>query len=143
MTVRRARLEELRQRFDRLVRERTTPGDFVRRLDIDADVTLGECDAGLVGWIERLAPHGLGNPEPVYRAARVEVTAATVVGGGKHLRLSVRDATGTAEAIGFGLGAQAEKVRAAGACALAFVPMRNEWNGVARVQLKLKDVQGP
>ena len=143
LTVRRARLEALRERFDRLVRERTTPGDFVRRLDIDADVTLGECDAGLVGWIERLAPHGLGNPEPVYRAARVEVTAATVVGGGKHLRLSVRDATGTAEAIGFGLGARAERVRAAGACALAFVPMRNEWNGVARVQLKLKDVQGP
>ncbi|MEK7824006.1 MAG: single-stranded-DNA-specific exonuclease RecJ [Candidatus Eisenbacteria bacterium] len=143
LTVTRDRLLELRERFERLVRERAKPGDFVRRLEFDADVSLGECDAGLVEWVERLSPHGLGNPEPVYRVARAEVDSASVVGGGKHLRLSVRDRTGSAEAIGFGLGGQADAVRRAGACALAFVPTRNEWNGVSRIQLKLKGVQLP
>lgn len=143
LSVSRDRLPELRRRFERLVRERAQPGDFVRRLEFDADLSLGECDAGLVDWVERLAPHGLGNPEPVYRVARVEVDSASVVGGGKHLRLSVRDGTGAAEAIGFGLGGEADAVRRAGACALTFVPIRNEWNGVVRVQLKLKGVQLP
>jgi single-stranded-DNA-specific exonuclease len=143
LTVTRDRLPELRQRFERLVRERAKPGDFVRRLEFDADVSLGECDAGLVEWVERLSPHGLGNPEPVFRVTRVEVDSATVVGGGKHLRLSVRDRTGSAEAIGFGLGDQAPALRRAGACALAFVPTRNEWNGGSRIQLKLKGVQLP
>ena len=143
VTVARARLPELRERFERLVRERVRPEDLVRRLEIDADITLAECDAGLVEWVERLSPHGLGNPEPVFRVARAEVASVSVVGGGKHLRLSVRDRTGAAEAIGFGLGDQADGVRRAGACALAFVPTRNEWNGVSRVQLKLKGVQLP
>jgi single-stranded-DNA-specific exonuclease len=143
LTIARDRLPEFRERFERLVRERTTPGDFVRRLEFDTDVSLGECDAGLVEWVERLSPHGLGNPEPVYRIARADVDAASVVGGGKHLRLSVRDRTGRAEAIGFGLGSLADAVRRAGACALAFVPTRNEWNGVSRIQLKLKGVQLP
>jgi single-stranded-DNA-specific exonuclease len=143
VTVARARLPELRERFERLVRERAKPGDFVRRLELDADVTLSECDAPLVEWIERLAPHGLGNPEPVFRVARAEVGAVSVVGGGKHLRLTVRDGSGSAEAIGFGLGGQADAVRRSGLCALAFVPTLNEWNGVSRVQLKLKGIQLP
>jgi single-stranded-DNA-specific exonuclease len=143
LTMARDRLPEFRERFERLVRERVTPGDLVRRLEVDADVSLGECDAGLVEWVERLSPHGLGNPEPVYRVARADVDAASVVGGGKHLRLAVRDRTGRAEAIGFGLGGLADAVRRAGACALAFVPTRNEWNGVSRIQLKLKGVQLP
>jgi len=141
LTVRRERLPELRERFERLVRERVRPGDFTRRLEYDADVLLHECDADLVSWVERLAPHGLGNPEPVYRVARAEVESAAVVGAGKHLRLTVRDDSGRAEAIGFGMGGQADAVRRSGTCALAFVPTRNEWNGVARLQLKLKGIQ--
>ncbi len=143
LTVARQRLPELRERLERLVRERVRPGDLVRRLEVDSDVTLGECDDRLVDWVQRLAPHGLDNPEPVFRVPRAEVVSTHVVGRGKHLKLSVRDATGSAEAIGFGLAGQAEAVRRAGACALAFVPTRNEWNGAPRIQLKLKGVRLP
>jgi single-stranded-DNA-specific exonuclease len=143
LTVARDRLPELRERLERLVRERVGPTDLVRRLEYDSALTLGECDQGLVEWIERLAPHGLGNPEPVFHLAQAEVTAASVVGGGKHLRLTVRDETGAAEAIGFGFGAQAEAVRRAGRCAMLFVPARNEWNGTSRIQLKLKGLRLP
>ncbi len=143
ITVARARLPELRERLERLVRERVGPGDPIRRLEYDCALTLAECDLGLVEWIDRLAPHGLDNPEPVYHLAHAEVAAASVVGGGKHLRLAVRDETGSAEAIGFGFGPQAEAVRRAGKCALLFVPTLNEWNGTSRIQLKLKSLKLP
>ncbi|MGH7731897.1 MAG: DHHA1 domain-containing protein, partial [Candidatus Eiseniibacteriota bacterium] len=143
LTVARERLPELRGRLERLVRERMTPTDLVRRLEYDGTLAIGECDARLLDWIERLAPHGLGNPEPLYHVPQVDVTAASVVGGGKHLRLTVRDETGSAEAIGFGLGAQAEAVRRSGRCAMLFVPTRSEWNGTARMQLKLKGLRLP
>jgi len=143
LTVQRQRLPQLRERLERLVRERVRPEDLVRRLEIDSDITLGECNDDLMEWVGRLSPHGLDNPEPVYRVPRAEVLAATVVGGGKHLRLSVRDGTGKAEAIGFGLGGQAEAVQRARACALAFVPTRNEWNGTSRIQLKVKGIRLP
>ena len=125
------------------MRERLSPGDLVRRLEIDSHLALGECDDALMDWVERLAPHGLDNPEPVYQVARAEVAAAAVVGGGKHLRLTVRDGTGSAEVIGFGFGDQAAAVRRAGVAALAFAPTRNEWNGTSRIQLKLKGLRLP
>jgi hypothetical protein len=53
----------------------------------------------------------------------------------------VRDGTAGAEAIGFGMGEKAEAVRRAGQCAMLFVPTRNEWNGAARLQLKLKAIR--
>jgi single-stranded-DNA-specific exonuclease len=143
LTVARGRLPELRERLERLVRERLAPGDLTRRLEFDAAVTLAECDGALVDWIERLAPHGLDNPEPLYHLADVEVVAASVVGGGKHLRLTLRDDGGRAEAIGFGFGPQADAVRRAGRCAALVVPGRNEWNGTTRIQLKLKGLRLP
>ena len=58
-----------------------------------------------------------------------------------NLRLTVRDGTGAAEVIGFGFGGEAEAARRAARCALLFTPLRNEWNGVQRIQLKLKGLR--
>jgi single-stranded-DNA-specific exonuclease len=143
LTVRRARLPELRERIERLVRERLSAEDRVPRLTIDTDVHLAECDLALVDWLERMSPHGLGNPEPLFQASDVAVDSVTTVGRGRHLRLQVRDGTGKAEAIGFGLGDRAAEVGRAGRCALAFVPTRNEWLGESRLQLKVKGVRVP
>ena len=143
LTVGRERLPELRERLESLVRERLSPEDCVPRIPIDAEVQLGECDLTLVEWLERLSPHGLGNPEPVFVASGVAVGSVSAVGGGKHLRLTVRDRTGNAEAIAFGLGDRAQSVATAGRCDVAFVPSRNEWMGETRVQLKVKGVRVP
>ena len=106
-------------------------------------MNLAECDLGLVDWLERMSPHGLDNPEPLFQAADLTVESVTTVGQGRHLRLAVRDGTGSAEAIGFGLGARADEVGRARRCTLAFVPTRNEWMGETRLQLKVKGVRVP
>ncbi len=141
LTVARAHLPALRDRIEGLVRQSLDLEACTPRVTLDADVTLGECDLELVSWLERLPPHGLHNPEPVFRAAEVAVDAVSRVGDGRHLKFRARDASGGAEAIGFGLGDQAETLAVAGRCALAFVPQRNEWQGETRVQLKLKGVR--
>uniref|UniRef100_A0A832I0L3 Single-stranded-DNA-specific exonuclease RecJ n=1 Tax=Eiseniibacteriota bacterium TaxID=2212470 RepID=A0A832I0L3_UNCEI len=143
LSVRRDRLPALRERVERLVAERLAPEDWTPRLTFDADLALGDCTLDLVEWLERLSPHGLENPEPVFRATGVTVLSAQAVGGGKHLRLRLEDGTGTADGIGFGLGPRAGEISRAGRAALAFVPQRNEWLGETRVQLKLRDVRVP
>jgi len=143
-TVHRSRLPELRERLERLVGERLSADARAPLPDeIDADVNLADCNLGLVDWLERMSPHGLDNPEPLFQAADLTVESATTVGQGRHLRLQVQDGTGSAEAIGFGLGAQADEVRRARRCTLAFVPTRNEWRGESHVQLKVKGVRVP
>ena len=141
LTVARDRLPELRERLERLVGERLRPEDCVPRLLIDAEMRVAECELEVVDWLERLSPHGLGNPEPTFLATGVAVESVSAVGGGKHLRMTVRDGTGTAQAIGFGLGDRAAEVAAAGRCDLAFVPSRNEWMGETRLQLRVKGVR--
>jgi single-stranded-DNA-specific exonuclease len=138
LSVQRGRLPELRERVDRLVRERLSPEDRVPRLLVDDEIPIGDCRLPLVEWLERMSPHGLGNPEPVFMAPGVQVESAQAVGGGKHLRLGVRDASGAAEAIGFGMGDQAMRLFQARRCDLAFVPCRNEFMGETRVQLRVK-----
>jgi len=143
LTVTRGRLPELRARIEELARARLAPEDYVPRLLIDSEVRIGECDLGLVEWLERMSPHGLGNPEPQFSATGLTVDSVTAVGGGKHLRMNVRDGTATAEVIGFGFGDQLAAVSAAGRCDMAFVPSRNEWMGETRVQLRLKGLRLP
>jgi single-stranded-DNA-specific exonuclease len=138
LTVARARLPELRARFEELARARVAPGDLVPELRLDGELPLAECDLALCDWLERMTPHGLGNPEPVFLASDVRIQGASAVGDGKHLRLRVRDATGTAEAIGFGMGDEAAGLAQAGACSIAFTPIRNTWRQETRCQLRLR-----
>jgi single-stranded-DNA-specific exonuclease len=141
LTVAPARLAELRQRIESLVKERLDLESCVPRVTIDADVPFAACDLDLIEWLDRLPPHGLDNPEPTFRTEPARVESLTRVGNGKHLRLWLRDATGVAEAIGFGMGERSPEWTAGGACAVAYVPQRNEWMGETRVQLKVKGLR--
>ena len=136
-------LPELRERFERLVREQSHPDQFVQHLELDADVHAGDCDMDMVEWLERMAPHGLDNPEPLFRLSRARVDQVQEVGGGKHVRLRASDDSGAVEAIGFGMGDQARALAAAGRADLAFVPTRNDYLDETRVQLKLKGIRIP
>ncbi len=141
LSVRRERLPELRTRIESLVREQLTAEHFVPRIHLDSDLRLADCDLDLLDWLERLSPHGLDNAEPLFRATDLVVDAATAVGGGKHLKMSLHDGTARADAIGFGLGERAPEIARARRCDLLFVPSRNEWQGETRVQLKVKGVR--
>jgi single-stranded-DNA-specific exonuclease len=141
LSVARPQLPALAERFDRLVRERADPDAQVPRLTFDDDLHLGQCDLALAEWLERLSPFGLGNPEPVFRARDLIVDQSSTVGAGRHLKLRVKDATGTADAIGFNMGDRLADISRAGRCDLAFLPTRNEWMGRTRIQLKLKGVR--
>ena len=115
----------------------------MQRLELDADLRAADCDMELVEWLERMAPHGLDNPEPVFRMKDARLEQVQEVASGKHLRLRARDDSGEVEAIGFGMGDRARALARAGRADLAFVPTRNEWSGEARVQLKLKGTRIP
>lgn len=137
-TVRREQLPALRERFEALVREQMRPGVFAQHIDVDSDVRVEECDDELVGWIERMAPHGLDNPEPLFQLTGVPVHRVMRVGNERHVRFHVGEGAAGVEAIGFGMGEQAAALARAGRADLVFVPTRNEWRNEMRVQLKLK-----
>ena len=113
--------------------------DFIPFLEIDAQVPLSAISDDVVEDLEKLAPFGTANPEPLFCSNDLRSYSSMVVGNG-HLKLKIKEAGCFYDAIGFNMGTcpslQEEEIK------LAFVPQFNLWQGIKSIQLKLKDIQG-
>ncbi len=106
---------------------------------IDAIVPAGALTLDLAQELDRLAPFGLGNPEPTLLVASVEATGASTVGEGKHLRFRVRQqGRDGGSAIAFGQGGQLDRLQAPSRFDVAFRLKENRWNGTVAPQLVVR-----
>ncbi|UCH43261.1 MAG: single-stranded-DNA-specific exonuclease RecJ [Dehalococcoidales bacterium] len=79
--------------------------DLRPRLDIDAEVRLTDMGGNTYSMIQKLAPFGQGNPEPVFLSRRVEVVDYRTMGNnGEHLRLKLKQQGSIWDSVGFRLG---------------------------------------
>jgi single-stranded-DNA-specific exonuclease len=108
---------------------------------VDAIVPATALTLELAQELDRLAPFGLGNPEPTLLVANVEAMGPSTVGEGKHVRFRVRQhGRDGGSAIGFGLGGQLDRLHAARRLDLAFRLKENRWNGTTAPQLVVRRV---
>jgi single-stranded-DNA-specific exonuclease len=108
---------------------------------VDAVVSAQDLTLGLAEELARLAPFGLGNPEPTLLVPATEAVAPATVGDGKHLRFRVRQhGRDAGSAIAFGQGTQLDRLRAAGRFDVAFRLKENQWNGTVAPQLVVRRV---
>ncbi len=136
-------LPEFQERM-RLRVAMTVPADMLGpRLDIDAEASLAEITRSFVREMERLAPHGRGNPEPVLAAEGVRVAGEPKLLGkrAEHLSFYATQGGVTARAVGFGMGEALEPLIKARTLSLAFTPRLDRWRGEETVELHLKDVK--
>jgi single-stranded-DNA-specific exonuclease len=114
-------------------------GDLFEVVRIDAVVSAQDLTLELAEELERLAPFGLGNPEPTLLVPATEAVAPATVGEGKHLRFRVRQhGRDAGSAIAFGQGTQIDRLRAAGRFDVAFRLKENHWNGTVAPQLVVR-----
>src|ERR1700739_4535759 len=81
---------ELRARLDAFARGKLTLADFDPVLDLDAELGLADVTPELFQALELLEPYGMGNPEPVFAARGVQLTAPPRVLKEKHVKLKLR-----------------------------------------------------
>jgi single-stranded-DNA-specific exonuclease len=115
---------------------------FVRKMRVDAAVSFENLTPDLVRSIEQLAPFGQGNPEPRLGIRGIQVASTRVVGN-NHLKLQVRNGSGTTlGAIAFNKGtAYGSSVREGARIAAVFTPRINSWNGSEAVELDVRDLR--
>jgi single-stranded-DNA-specific exonuclease len=115
--------------------------DLFEVVRVDAVVSAQDLTLGLAEELARLAPFGLGNPEPTLLVPATEAVAPATVGDGKHLRFRVRQhGRDAGSAIAFGQGTQIDRLRAAGRFDVAFRLKENHWNGTVAPQLVVRRV---
>jgi single-stranded-DNA-specific exonuclease len=134
-------LDAFAEAFDAHCRTTLTTEQLQKALTIDAEVPLGMLSLSVVEAIEKLEPHGIGNPKPVLVANRVRVAGAPRVVGERKNHVQLRFAQGDTlvKAVGFNLAERAKALEDGTICSVAFQPSINEWNGRREVQLEVKD----
>ena len=136
VTIEPAAIPSFREAFERHAAERLADDDLVPRCRIEGWLTATGGHEQAAQALERLAPFGAGHPEPVFGLRARPTSVRTVGATGAHLR--VRFGPGV-EAIGFGMGEIAD--RCGGEVEAAVTVGFDEWGGVRRVQLKLRDLR--
>lgn len=112
------------------------------RLLCDAEVEPRGFSPAAIRELGRLGPFGSGNPEPTLVLRNLRIASARIVGT-NHLKLAVMGRSGSRlDAIGFKMGSlESRGISQAAPIDVACVLDVNAWNGMERVQLRLKDVR--
>ncbi len=131
-----------RERLSDLARKQLGPEGFERTISVDGSVKLGEITLPLMREMEKLAPYGLGNPEPRLGSRGLTVLSTNIVKN-NHLKLKLRQGNGISfDAIAFNradlLGT---KIRENALIAAVYTPRMTSWNGTTRIELDIKDVK--
>ena len=108
---------------------------FAPILRPDLEVTAAMLNLDTVGTVQRLAPFGQGNPEPLFVARGLPVTHKRLVGE-RHLKLRFG---AHADGIAFGLGELLGELPST--VDVAFHLERNEWQGRVSVQMRVQDMR--
>lgn len=141
LTVDAQNLPAFRAAFEEIALAKLSEEDLIPRCRVDAVLRLDELDRVAVEALQRLAPFGQGNPEPVL-ALRSQKTRSRILphrsGGAGHLKLAC-DAAPALDIIGFGMEDRA--LLTSGPVDLAFQAGLDTFRGVQRLSLRLKDVR--
>ncbi len=136
-------VEAFAQSFDEAVGRLPREGGAKPPLSIEAEVGLEELSSATLLELERLAPFGPGNPEPVF-VVRAAVRSQTVLKG-RHLKLRIGESISQPmEAIWFHATERMEEFERARAqnarFAWAGVPEINRFRGRETPTLRVKDL---
>ena len=112
--------------------------DLRPKLDIDAEVTLAELGGNTFPMIQKLAPFGQGNPEPVFLSRRVQVVDYRTMGNnGEHLRLKLKQQGNVWHSVGFRLSHYLAETPPP--LDIAYNLELDRWGGEERLRLNILD----
>ncbi|MBI3385706.1 single-stranded-DNA-specific exonuclease RecJ, partial [Candidatus Gottesmanbacteria bacterium] len=104
-TVETKHLKDLQGRLEKLAERELDEEKLMRKLRVDAEISLRFVSEQSWRKIQEFAPFGFGNPEPVFSTRGVSMQDVRLVGkDGKHLKLSVGQSGVSLSAIAFSLG---------------------------------------
>jgi len=141
LTIASDKIEEFRERFRAHAITKLTPEDFIRTIEIDAEIELREIDDASVREILSLAPFGFGNAVPTFVARNLKVIDCEIKNE-KHLFVKLEGLKSKAKA--WNLAERASEFKPGTRIDLAFSIEDDPWSaarGFSPWQILMKDVR--
>jgi single-stranded-DNA-specific exonuclease len=106
---------------------------------IDAEVNLRSLTLPAARQIHALAPFGIGFPEPLFLSRGVTLRKMTPLSAGKHCRFSIQQGESRLDGVSFNVLPELLRVPAGSRLDMVFHVQLNEWQGMVRLELHLRD----
>ena len=110
-------------------------------LDVDCAVTPELLTVRGIEALGALEPCGNGCPKPVLMMEKLTVDRISLVGGGRHMRLRLRDRYHAINAIYFSATPESAYIQPGDVVDVAFCPQINEFKGERTVQMNVTDIR--
>ena len=140
-TISSSRIAELESRFESWAQSNLAPEQLEPTLRVDAEVTMAELDGPLYDQLQRLAPHGMGNPTPVFASRALRLLNPARVLKEKHLKFRVAGDSRGYDALAWNWGPRAGEWTQGQQVEAAFTLDENIYEGLRALQLELKDMR--
>jgi len=139
LQINRNKVRAFRDGFEEAVKRKLGDADFMPTILIDAEVELGEITPDLLSYLSFFPPYGPANPRPIFSTKEKLPISDIRILGRNTLKFALRGRQGTYEVIGFGMGTLGSQLPSE--ARIAFHPKMNDWQGVTKLQLELRDVE--
>ncbi len=141
-TIHRSQVSQFRQEISRMASEYYAASDGPRTvLDVDCAVTPELLTVKGIDALQTLEPCGSGCPKPVLSMERLTVDRISMVGGGRHMRLRLKQGHHYINAIYFSATPESASVEPGDLVDVAFHPQVNEFRGDRTVQMNVLDIR--
>ncbi|MBN1548982.1 MAG: single-stranded-DNA-specific exonuclease RecJ [Syntrophaceae bacterium] len=141
ISIRQDDVNEFSRIFNGIIQEEMDSEDFVAETLIDTQCSLAEVNHQFLSEMDKLAPYGSRNPEPVLCVRNASISAPSVVGN-NHLWMRINKDGTSLSSIWFSKGHLMQTLMDQ-TIDIAFIPQINHWHGTSNIQLKLVDIALP
>lgn len=140
-TISRQMIDTFREQICGLAEQFYAETGLRTMLDVDCAVTAELLTVPGIDALSVLEPCGKGCPKPVLMMEQLQVERITMVGGGRHMRLRLRQGYHSLNAIYFSATAETASIAPGDLVDVAFAPQVNEYRDERTVQLNVLDIR--
>lgn len=139
LTIKKANFESFKAKFEEFAGKKNVK-QIIPTIKIDGEISKNDLKLEKVEELKKLEPFGEKNQRPIFLYKGLKINSIRTLSEEKHLKLSLRDDNQIIDAIGFNLGYLADEFLIGDKVDIVGILEINEYNGIRKVQINLKDI---
>ena len=141
LTIKKENIKAFEEQFLSYAEKNISEDMLEPSINVEANVNPEEINGSLMGFLQDMEPFGPANMRPKFSVSAVNANYVTLLKD-KHLRFSIRDNGHSLNCIAWNMLDYYELIMdSSQKIDMVFVPTYNEWNGVRKIQLVVKDIR--